>query len=198
MWLLILWLLGAWILSDTFPPAISHGWAAVPYSIVVLLIPLTIYRDFRSHSRWRISVCSGLVALFVWAMVFTITQAVLETEGTWNVHPEYQHALWGLDAGRAIPILSWWIGLLTAVLSWVACSPRHPRLRFEIPFWGGLALIAVACRCSWHASAAMSHGEEGTPFGQAGLIQSVPLLCVFTAFMGLFLILVAIHRNGRG
>ena len=134
-------------------------------------------------------------ALLVWVAISTITEGVLQTEGTWNFHPEYQHAFGHLNAVEAIPILARSSGLLSAVLTWVAFTTRHPRLRFEIPFWGGVLLLLAACRCSWRASVIGRTGAEGSAFDHVGVMESMPMLCTFTMITGLFFILWAIHRN---
>jgi len=102
--------------------------------------------------------------------------------------------LFGYSAGMMLPVIGWSLSLATVALTWVALFTRNRRVQFEIPFWGGLAILCAASRYSWVTHQHVMPWAEAGTFREGWYIWPVPLFSAFGTFVGLLLILWAVSR----
>ncbi len=103
--------------------------------------------------------------------------------------------LFGHDAETLVPIIGWSGASVTVVLTWLAVFTTNPRLRFEVPFWSGVVLLAAVYRYVWVCASKMSLWAYSGDYAPGFMAWPCPLICAYETFVALLLIIWAIQRS---
>ena len=144
--------------------------------------------NFRALTTAFVSV----VILFISRWLFL---AYFAAEANWISDVPPTHRLFGFNADSVIPTLAWSCGFVTAGLVWVAVFSSLHRLRFGIPFGGGIALLTLGCR---FAIITYSRPEWWAWPGASmsvGFVFSAPLLIATSTLVALLSITWSIRSN---